>query len=399
MSAVQGNSVVPSASSSRTREFLRNFGLVAGSVAAVLMALEVVFRFVSPLPTPYGLPVGLMSNRDGVWLLTPGLKAVMDNGVDFVGKILTVDEESRRVTPASAAVPTPRRQVHLFGDSQTFGQGLSDVETWPNLVQQQLLAGGIADTVVRNLGVPGINIDQYAARLDRIAPTIQSGDLVVVGMSWNDLMAPGGEHEAMQVINGYLVRRRDDPHKVHEIEWRLRVFETTKLIIPTTENMKAFVIGLSANSALATFLLPHARALYYRLRPTANPYQHFIDLDMPRKNFWFLHAMRDKTEALGARFVVVFLPDRLFFDDAAYRLYSRDGAVIAPQNYMAALALPLCREFRFQCIDTFDVLHRHHKERLSFRHDGHFTPRAAALIADELAGPLTALLGSTAPRP
>jgi len=383
----------------RVINVLRNLGLTAGTVAVCLLMLEVTFRFISPLPTPYGLPRGVMGNRDGVWTLTPGLKAVMDNRVDFIGKTLTVDDEGRRRTPASAAVAAPRRQVLMFGDSQTFGQGLSDEETWPNLVQARLLADGVADTVTRNLGVPGINIDQYAARLARLADTVKPGDLVVVGMSWNDLMAPGGEAEAMQVVQGYLVRRRADPGQVDDLEWRLRVFETTQLLIPTAENIKAFIVGLSANSAFATFLLPYVRAAYYRLRPAVNPYQHFLDLDIPRKNFWLLRAMREQTEARSGDFLVVLLPDHLFFDNAAYRLYSRDGAVIAPQNYMAAIALPLCREFRIDCIDTFQVLHRHHTERLAYRHDGHYTPRAAALIAETVTGAVAAFLRAPVRRP
>lgn len=378
---------------------LRNLGLIVGSLALCLLALEVAFRFISPLPTPYGLPRNVMGYRDGVWTLTPGLTAVMDNRVDFTGKTLTVDDEGRRRTPASAAVANPRQQILMFGDSQTFGQGLSDEETWPNLVQARLLGGGIADAVMRNLGVPGINIDQYAARLARVANTLKPGDLVVVGVSWNDLMAPGGEAEAVQVVEGYLVRRRDAPATVDDLAWRLKVFETTKLLIPPIENLKAFVIGLSANSAFATFLLPYVRAAYYRLRPAVNPYQHFLDLDIPRKNFWLLRAMREQTEARGGRLLAVLLPDQLFFDDAAYRLYSRDGTVIAPQNYMAAIALPLCREFRIECIDTFDALHRHQGERLAYRHDGHHTPRAAALIAETVTGAVAASLRGATSRP
>lgn len=270
---------------SRFANALRNLGLTVGTLAFCLIALEVAFRFISPLPTPYGLPRGVMDYRDGLWTLTPGLTAVMDNRVDFTGKTLTVDDQGRRRTPDSTAVVIPRQQILMFGDSQTFGQGLSDEKTWPNLVQARLQKDGITDVVVRNLGVPGINIDQYAARLARVADTLKPGDLVVVGVSWNDLMAPGGEAEAMQVVEGYLVRRRDDPAAVDDLTWRLTVFETTKLLIPPIENFKAFVIGLSANSAFAAFLLPYVRAAYYRLRPAVNPYQHFLDLDIPRKNF------------------------------------------------------------------------------------------------------------------
>ena len=57
------------------------------------------------------------------------LQGVMDNGIDFRGKSLTVDDAgTRSVMCRQKKAGVPR--VFLVGDSQTFGQGLSDGETW-----------------------------------------------------------------------------------------------------------------------------------------------------------------------------------------------------------------------------------------------------------------------------
>ena len=60
------------------------------------------------------------------------------------------------MVPAAAAVTDPAWRIWLIGDSQTFGFGLSDADTWPNRLQEILLERGYRDTKVLNLGVPGI---------------------------------------------------------------------------------------------------------------------------------------------------------------------------------------------------------------------------------------------------
>lgn len=378
---------------SRLKNFLVNLGLTTGSIALLLVVLEIVMWRVHPPAGAYPFPPGMVVLDGNAWVLAPSFRGVMDNGIDFRDKVVTVDDESARITPASASVARPSRTVLVLGDSETFGQGLSDEETWPNRLQARLLARGFGDVVVRHFGVPGINIDQYAARLRRLAPSLRPGDAVMVGVTWNDLMAPGGETEAMQTVEGYLVRRagKDD---TKADEWRIKLYRSTGFVMPRMENLKAFFIRLADGSALANYLLPHARALYYRVRPAKNPYQPFLDADIPRKNFWLLEDMRAEAQRRGAGFVVVLLPFRIFFEDAAWRLYSRNGQVMSPQNYMAALALPLCAEFRIRCIDTFPGLHRRHKEGMAFAQDGHYTAKAAVLIADEIAPVLADFLGT-----
>lgn len=380
----------------RVKRFLVNLALAVGSIAALVVALEVIFRFVRPPAGAYPFQPGMVVLDGNAWVLAAGFRGVMDNGVDFRGKVVTVDAAGARITPASVGIAAPGRKVLVFGDSETFGQGLSDDETWPNRLQQRLSADGLGDIAVRNLGVPGINVDQYAARLQRLAPSLRPGDAVVVGMSWNDLMAPGGETQAMQVVDGYLVRRSADADS-RAAEWRIRLYQRTGFVMPQIEDLKGFLIGLADNSALASYLLPHARALYYRLRPIRNPYQPFLDAEIPRKNFWLLEGMRADAKWHGASFLVVLLPFRIFFEDATWRLYSRDGQIMAPQNYMAALALPLCAEFRISCVDTFPILHRHQKEGMAFAQDGHYTAKAATLIAAEVAPALADLMREPAP--
>ena len=108
----------------------------------------------------------------------------MDNRIDFRGKSLTVDDAGTRSVMCrqkNAGVP----RVFLVGDSQTFGQGLSDRETWASILQCQLRDAKFSGQIY-NLGVPGVNIDSVH-RMRQVVPVLRDGDRVIVGVTWNDL--------------------------------------------------------------------------------------------------------------------------------------------------------------------------------------------------------------------
>jgi hypothetical protein len=92
-----------------------------------------------------------------------------------------------------------RRKIHIVGDSQVFGWGLSDEETV--CAQLQGLLGD--DYVVFNHGVPGFGPFQYLDAVDSIA----KDEIVVVLFSVeNDLTDAYSAKTNMTSRNGYLLR-------------------------------------------------------------------------------------------------------------------------------------------------------------------------------------------------
>lgn len=336
-----------------------------------------------------------MTAASGVWTLMPEFRGVMDNRIDFRAKTVSADARGVRRAPPAMREP-PQQRLFVLGDSQTFGHGLNDDETWPARLQGTLDSGR-PGTRVENWGVPGINIDQYAARLDRVLAEARSGDAVLVGVSWNDLITPQNPVGVMRVVEGYLVNAPASPSSAEPradapTAARVRLYDYTGIVLPPLQDAKQFAEALAANSALASFLMPRLRALWQRWRP-ATPLTQVVEGQVPEANFWLLYDMKERARARDIGFAVVLLPERYFIDDTLYEAYSGGGRFFPERNYMGHLARPLCRSFGIPCIDPFDALTEHHRrEPVTFRVDGHYNPRGAAVIAEIVARQLDSLL-------
>ncbi len=365
------------------RSFFGNLFLFAFSCLVGLMVAEGAAWLVQPPPKP-GMPANIVDRSPiGLWRMTPNFRGTMDNRVDFRDAFASADEEGRRIVPAAPA-EAPQRLL-VIGDSQSFGHGLSDEDSWPNRLQQDANRRGVAVRVV-NMAVPGINIDEYLTRAQLLGDEIKSTDTVLVGVSWNDLITPPSQIEANQLVEGYLVRA-ENAANVEEARARVRFFEFTGIVVPPFQNMKDMLDALSQSSALVGLLYPRAKAVYYRLR-SHSPVTGLVKEGVPEANVLLLRKMSDSVAARGAKMVVVLLPERMFFEDDAYAIYSVNGREFPSPDYMASLALPYCEKLGLTCLNAFPLLHEHHRDGLVFKVDGHFNAKGAALLGPWLAGQL-----------
>lgn len=379
----------------------KNLLLSLVSVLVFLFLAEAVLWIFAPPATP-SLPKGLMTRTPAGWTLTPGFEGVMDNRRDFSNRPVHADARGLRITPAAAGIERPERRIHLLGDSQTFGHGLADGETWANRLQELLIRRGHGRVKVENYGVPAINIDQYRVRLKSIVATAAPGDVVLVGVSWNDLTTPQSRNLIMKVVGGYLVRTpagakpgADPSPPQRDIPWRIWLYERTGVVIPRATALKPFLEGLAKVSALGSFLLPHIRGIYFRLRDNPDPFAEMIRDRVPESNFLLLDDMKRSAEAKRLRFAVLLLPSRFFVEDEVYRIYSQGGRAFPARNYQGHIARPLCERFGIACLDPFEVLKRHNAEGVVFPFDGHYNPRGAKLIGAFVADALAPMISAS----
>ncbi|MBX9635531.1 MAG: hypothetical protein K2X44_11175 [Magnetospirillum sp.] len=356
------------------KAWLQNLTLAIVSTLLFLAVSEAGLWLLAPPPKP-PFPKDMFTVADSAWILTPGFSGQMDNRADFHGKQATADSKGRRIVPAAPA-DAPTRML-VLGDSQTFGHGLSDEESWPNRLQETLNARNAA-VKVENLGVPAINVDQYLARMRIVANELHPGDLVLIGLSWNDLITPQNiERPAVKLVGGYMVNANAGSEESSKA--RVRLYDATGIALPPMQDLKDMLEALSQTSALVHNLYPRAKALWYRLREN-RPLDGIVASKVPEANFFLLAEIRDMATAKGARFAVALLPDKIFFDDAAYAVYSVNGRDFPQQNYMGYLARPLCEHFAITCLDTFPLLHDNQRATVAYAIDAHYTPNGARLI-------------------
>jgi hypothetical protein len=119
----------------------------------------------------HGVAAGtLAEDPDLGWVARPGAH-------DSPWGVQTVDAEGRRVTAPVGWRPARPGRVALLGDSFTFGDEVTDAETWAWLVREDL------GVVVDDHGVLGHGLDQTVLRLERDVLAEDPPDVVVVGIT------------------------------------------------------------------------------------------------------------------------------------------------------------------------------------------------------------------------
>jgi hypothetical protein len=93
-----------------------------------------------------------------------------------------MDAEGFREVPHRGA---PQRQLWLFGDSFTFGQGVANEDAYPNRIARDYVNDGVR---VINAGVRGYGLVQMYGRLLRVRDRIRPRDVVVFAPLSLDLL-------------------------------------------------------------------------------------------------------------------------------------------------------------------------------------------------------------------
>jgi hypothetical protein len=405
-----------------------NIGLVFTSLLICFICIELIARLFLNTPSPYTMrPGAIVWDTQGFWAMEPNRVDVMDNNVDIFNKPLRIEANSARHTPCGANLNQNNPKLYLIGDSQTFGWGLSDDETWANHLQCALKKNKKNQFKVINLGVPGIQVDQYVVRgFSQVAPAINTGDAVVISITWNDLIGfyKNSEWVNHQLLKAELVQvpsdkneffvtgapnsktplaavskhitkpiefKSDKPSRpLNPATWRYGLYQKYGIFIPSISSLGALNQSLHLTSAIYRVVMSSARLLFYRLRPSNSLFEK-IPHGTFEGNFLSLKALSSKLESRGANVLIQLLPNRLFYDDYYYESYSKNGFVFPDRNYMKFVATPFCKSLKLNCVDRFSDLKTSITNAHNFPFDGHYNPTAAARIGDALALDINAI--------
>jgi hypothetical protein len=162
----------PSSSSSRS-EWLKRLVLISTSIVAALMALEIGLR-ASTWGYLFTWPNFVLDART-VLARTDGGRYVHDDRLGYVPRpgftapgISIASDGLRRTGDALSAAP-----ILAVGDSFTFGDEVSDGQTWPAQLQQ------LTGRQVLNGGVSGYGFDQTVLRAEQLAQRYKPSAVVV----------------------------------------------------------------------------------------------------------------------------------------------------------------------------------------------------------------------------
>ncbi len=117
-------------------------------------------------------------DRDLMWSPKPGFRG------QFLGSAVTINQLGLRGREVALPKPPGRRRIVCFGDSVTFGYGVSDGETYSAELERALVARGVNADVV-DAGVTGFTSHQVRRLLERVLPGLEA-DVVTVMIGWND---------------------------------------------------------------------------------------------------------------------------------------------------------------------------------------------------------------------
>lgn len=76
----------------------------------------------------------------------------------------------------------PKLPILALGDSHTFAFGVSENETWPNLLEKKLFAKDSSQGAVYNAAVMGYSLGQYLLRMRQLIDTLKP-KIIIIGFS------------------------------------------------------------------------------------------------------------------------------------------------------------------------------------------------------------------------
>jgi len=118
----------------------------------------------------------MQPDRELFWAPVPGFQD------RFRGKETTINALGLRGAEISVPKPTTKKRILCFGDSITFGYGVSDRESYPFLLGELLSPRGVE---VVNAGVTGYSSYQVLRLARRLARTLEP-DIALFLVGWND---------------------------------------------------------------------------------------------------------------------------------------------------------------------------------------------------------------------
>ncbi len=339
---------------------LKRFGknllaLGLGALFAVALA-EIALIWLMPPPVIYREPQpGFEYDERLGWKLRPGQHCFT------VGQPVTTNALGLRSPEVASTTAEGELRILVLGDSNTFGNGVGQEETYPRRLEALLASRQPAARVtVVNAGVPGYDTGQEVELMERLLPAVNPS-LVVIGFYLNDI-GEAAYPDKSQVMDKELGTFRRQGTSALLSEETVHLLKRSRLVTLLYWQVRQFGARGEAN------------AFYLPLQGKTNP-----ELEQGWSNIEAaLQHARSLVEARGGRLLVFPIPD------------AQDFLGSYPQERYRSRLLSLATKLGLASFDPTPGMRTQAKGFATFflAWDGHINRSAHERIAEGLADTL-----------
>ncbi|MBI1849372.1 MAG: hypothetical protein HYR85_03405 [Planctomycetes bacterium] len=318
---------------------------------------------------------------------TPNARGTFSNGVAF-----SLNSRGFRGHDVASPKPPGTWRVLVLGDSFTFGKGVADGESFPEVLEVRLrerLAGQPIDVV--DAGVNGYGTDQQAALLRRVGRALEPDVVALgfyVGNDFSDNLARG----ELTAFDGYLFRSgsvwmRDS--FLGRLYLRTKIAFKRLYFVNALQSFGSEMRPVERGSPYCLALVEREANALWSLRMGGSPRS--MSDEQVAVTRRLIADVSAQARAIGARFVVVALPDPMQIEPELLRTALRRSGdhedaldLSRPQSLLADIARDLGAKF----VDARGAMPEHDTGRYFLPCDTHFNraghAAVAAFLADEL---------------
>lgn len=234
----------------------------------------------------------------------------------------------------------PDYSIYFFGDSFTFGHGVENHDTFPNIISERYLKKNVH---IINAGVSGYGIVQMFQHFLDIQHMIKKKDIVI----FTPISTAGSRNMKDYVFVGQFVFQKQ--------EIRVDSF-------PSYENGSMTYLKIDTPYNIVRTLLLYGR---FTGRLSQLLYRKLSSSDTNREGVEMINKIRSITEEKGARFGLIFLPVP---NECLIRRYYEDIS-----------------SFQYMDIMSFFPSHEKELDKITFCRDNHWNRRGHEIAARAIA--------------
>jgi hypothetical protein len=233
----------------------------------------------------------------------------------------------------------PDLSIYFFGDSMTFGVGVQNKDTFPNIIKDRYLSRQVN---VYNAGVMGYGITQMFKRFLDLEAFINAGDLVIFTPISDDINRHVNHPGAVFVMNSFRNLVPIDTYPVYD-KGVIKI-KDIKMESSFSKKIKA-----------VPFIAPYTGMIWGFL------YNKIFLADVKKQAIEMIEIVRQKIENRGGKFLLIFLPIR---NERLNHAYNEDIS-----------------GFHYFDIIQFFPFHEKELDNLFFDYDKHYNVNGHELVA------------------